>query len=412
MNSPFRVAVINDEISQDFGHAVDVASREFGMQWIEVREMWNKNIMKLDSKEIDEARQILERAKMRVTDIASPVFKVDWPGAPLSKAAERRDTFNADYTFKQQDEMLDRSFELAKAFNTDRVRIFDFWRLDDQTPYRAAIDDKLREAADKAAKKNIILILENEYACNTATGAEAARTLSAVQASNFMVNWDPGNAAMRGENAFPDGYNKLPKDRIGHVHCQAIPQLRPTAVVGTNASKVKALAEKYGLSAFNDLREFLGHRPLDLVIIGSPSGVHAKEGIAACEQGLHVLVEKPIDVSTQRADQLIRSAKTNGVKLGVLFQDRLKPDILRLRDRIKSGKLGRILLVEASVKWYRPPEYYSNSKWRGTASLDGGGALMNQGIHTVDLLLYLLGGIDRVQAVTKAALQQNQSEAR
>ena len=222
MNSPFRVAVINDEISQDFGHAVDVASREFGMQWIEVREMWNKNIMKLDSKEIDQARQILERAKMRVTDIASPIFKVDWPGAPLSKVREKHDSFNADYTFKQQDEMLDRSFELAKAFNTDRVRIFDFWRLDDQTPYRAAIDDKLREAADKAAKKNIILILENEYACNTATGAEAARTLSAVQASNFMVNWDPGNAAMRGENAFPDGYNKLPKDRIGHVHCKDI----------------------------------------------------------------------------------------------------------------------------------------------------------------------------------------------
>lgn len=222
MNSPFRVAVINDEISQDFGHAVDVASREFGMQWIELRGMWNKNILKLDSKEIDEARQILERAKMRVTDIASPVFKVDWPGAPLSKAAERRDTFNADFTFKQQNELLDRSFEMAKAFNTDRVRIFDFWRLDDQAPYRAAIDDKMREAADKAAKKNIILILENEFACNTATGEEAARLLSAVKARNFMVNWDPGNAAMRGENAFPDGYNKLPKDRIGHVHCKDI----------------------------------------------------------------------------------------------------------------------------------------------------------------------------------------------
>jgi L-ribulose-5-phosphate 3-epimerase len=222
MNSPFRVAVINDEIGQDFGHVVDVASREFGMQWIELRGMWNKNILKLDSKEVDEARQILERAKMRVTDIASPVFKVDWPGAPLSKAAEKRDTFNADFTFKQQDELLDRSFEMAKAFNTDRVRIFDFWRLEDQAPYRAAIDDKMREAAEKAAKKNIVLILENEYACNTATGAEAGRLLSAVKSPNFMVNWDPGNAAMRGENAFPDGYNKLPKDRIGHVHCKDI----------------------------------------------------------------------------------------------------------------------------------------------------------------------------------------------
>jgi L-ribulose-5-phosphate 3-epimerase len=222
MNSPFRVAVINDEIGQDFGHAVDIAAREFGMQWIELRGMWNKNILKLDAKEIEEARNILERAKMRVTDIASPVFKVDWPGAPLSKVAEKRDTFNAEYTFKQQDELLDRSFELAKAFNTDRVRIFDFWRLDDQAPYRAAIDDKLREAADKAGKKNIILILENEFACNTATGEEAARTLSQVKQRNFMVNWDPGNAAMRGENAFPDGYNKLPKDRIGHVHCKDI----------------------------------------------------------------------------------------------------------------------------------------------------------------------------------------------
>ena len=222
MNSPFRVAVINDEIGQDFGHAVDVAAREFGMQWIELRGMWSKNILKLDAKEIEEARNILERAKMRVTDIASPVFKVDWPGAPLSKVAEKRDTFNADYTFKQQDELLDRSFELAKAFNTDRVRIFDFWRLDDQAPYRAAIHDKLREAADKAGKKNIILILENEFACNTATGEEAARTLSQVKERNFMVNWDPGNAAMRGENAFPDGYNKLPKDRIGHVHCKDI----------------------------------------------------------------------------------------------------------------------------------------------------------------------------------------------
>jgi len=222
MNSPFRVAVINDEIGQDFGHVVDVASREFGMQWIELRGMWSKNILKLDSKEVEEARQILEKAKMRVTDIASPVFKVDWPGAPLSKAAERRDTFNADFTFNQQDELLDRSFELAKAFNTDRVRIFDFWRLDDQAPYRAAIDDKMREAADKAAKKNIILILENEFACNTATGGEAGRLLSAVKNRNFMVNWDPGNAAMRGENAFPDGYNQLPKDRIGHVHCKDI----------------------------------------------------------------------------------------------------------------------------------------------------------------------------------------------
>lgn len=222
LNSQFHVAVINDEISPDFGHVVEVVSKEFGLQWIELRSMWKKNVMDLDDKEIAEARRLLDKAKLRVTDIASPVFKVDWPGAPLSKVAERRDTFNAEFTFKQQDELLERSFEVARQFNTDRVRIFDFWRLEDQAPYRAAIDDKLREAADKAAKKNIILILENEFACNTATGAEAARTLSAVRERNFMLNWDPGNAAMRGEVPYPDGYNKLPKERIGHVHCKDI----------------------------------------------------------------------------------------------------------------------------------------------------------------------------------------------
>lgn len=222
VQSQFRVAVINDEISPDFGHVVEVVSKEFGLEWIELRSMWKKNVMDLDDKEIAEAKRLLDNAKLRVTDIASPIFKVDWPGAPLSTVAEKRDTFNADFKFKQQDELLERSFELARQFHTDRVRIFDFWRLDDQGPYRAAMDDKLREAADKAAKKNIILVLENEFACNSATGAEAARTLSAVKARNFMVNWDPGNAAMRGEVPYPDGYSKLPEERIGHVHCKDI----------------------------------------------------------------------------------------------------------------------------------------------------------------------------------------------
>jgi sugar phosphate isomerase/epimerase len=222
MTSPFRVAVINDEISQDFGHAAEIVSKEFGLQWIELRGMWNKNILQLDAKEIAEARNVLERTKLRVTDIASPVFKVDWPGAPISKFSPKRDTFNADFTFAQQDELLERSLEVARAFNTDRVRIFDFWRLDDAAAYRHAIDEKLREAADKAAKKNVVLILENEHECNTGTGAEAARTLSAVKAHNLMVNWDPGNAAMRGEVPYPDGYEKLPKNRIGHVHCKDI----------------------------------------------------------------------------------------------------------------------------------------------------------------------------------------------
>ena len=220
MTSPFRIAVINDEISQDFGRACEVASREFGMEWIELRGMWNKNLLKLDAKEIEEARRILEKNKLRVTDIASPLFKVDWPGAPKSKYSPKRDQFHADFTFEQQDEVLERSIELAKAFQTDRVRCFDFWRLDDQAPYRAAMNEKLRDAAEKAAKKNVILVLENEPACNTATAAEAAKVLNAVPSPNLMLNWDPGNAAEHDEKPYPDGYNLLPKERIGHCHCK------------------------------------------------------------------------------------------------------------------------------------------------------------------------------------------------
>lgn len=220
MKSPFRVAVINDEITQDFGRACETAAKEFGMDWIELRGMWNKNILKLDAKEVEEARRILEKNKLRVTDIASPLFKVDWKGAPVSKFSPKRDQFNADFAFDQQDEVLDRSIELAKAFNTDRVRCFDFWRLDDQAPYREAINEKLRAAANTAEKKGVVLVLENEPSCNTATAAESAKVLSAVQSPHLMLNWDPGNASEHGEIPYPNGYDLLPKDRIGHCHCK------------------------------------------------------------------------------------------------------------------------------------------------------------------------------------------------
>ena len=219
--SSFRVAVINDEISQDFGHSCEVASRDFGMSWIELRGMWKKNICSLDDKEVIEARRILQKYHLKVTDIASPLFKVDWPNAPKSKYSEAK-SFNATFTLGQQDEVLERALAMAKAFGTDRIRCFDFWRLEDQAPYRAAINDKLREAAEKVGKQGMILILENEHACNTATAAEAAKVLSAVQSPSFMLNWDPGNAAARGEVPYPDGYKLLPKDRIGHCHCKDV----------------------------------------------------------------------------------------------------------------------------------------------------------------------------------------------
>ena len=200
---------------------------------------------------------------------------------------------------------------------------------------------------------------------------------------------------------------------ISQTHARAaaaIPGVSVAAVHGANGAKARELAASHGAAAYDSLDAFLDHKPMDMVVIGSPSGVHAAQGVAAARRGLHVLVEKPIDVTTERADELIAAAEESGVRLGVLFQDRLKPGIVKLKQLVDSGGLGRVLSVSARVPWYRPPDYYRLSRWRGTAALDGGGALMNQGIHTVDLLLWVLGDVIRVQARTATLLHEIESE--
>src|SRR5216110_638276 len=191
---------------------------------------------------------------------------------------------------------------------------------------------------------------------------------------------------------------------------RAIPGVEISAIHGTNSEKIRKLCVEHGGRPYTDFAAFLAHRPMDLVVIGSPSGLHATQGIAAARQGLHVLTEKPIEISTARADILIEAAKQSKVHLGVIFQDRLKPHIRQLKNWVDQGLLGKLLLVDARVKWYRPPEYYASSRWRGTLALDGGGALINQGVHTVDLLLWLLGDVVRVQARTATQLHKIEAE--
>ena len=191
---------------------------------------------------------------------------------------------------------------------------------------------------------------------------------------------------------------------------RAIPGVEISAIHGSNAEKIERLCREHGGTPFQDFDAFLNHRPMDLVILGSPSGLHATQGIASARHGLHVLAEKPIEITTARADALIEAAKQSKVKLGVIFQDRTKPHIRQLKNRLDQGLLGKLLFVDARVKWYRPPEYYANSRWRGTLALDGGGALINQGVHTVDLLLWLLGDVVRVQARTATLLHKIEAE--
>ncbi|HWX54716.1 MAG TPA: Gfo/Idh/MocA family oxidoreductase [Verrucomicrobiae bacterium] len=189
----------------------------------------------------------------------------------------------------------------------------------------------------------------------------------------------------------------------------AIPGLEIAAVYGTNQHKVQQLCREYRAAPYDDLAAFLAHRPMEMVIIGSPSGLHAQQGILAAQQGLHVLVEKPIDVCSEKSAALIAACEAAKVKLAVIFQDRFKPQTRRLKQLIQDGVLGRVLLADARVKWYRPPEYYCRSRWRGSWALDGG-ALMNQGVHTVDLLLWLLGDVARVQARTATLLHSIEAE--
>ena len=194
---------------------------------------------------------------------------------------------------------------------------------------------------------------------------------------------------------------------ISETHARAASEIAGVelaAFFGSNHEKVKKLASTFGGHAYEDFDLFLQHKPMDLVIIGSPSSLHAPQGIAAARAGLHVLTEKPIDVSTALADELISECEKAGVKLGVCYQDRFAPDLARLKGLIDTGQIGKPILASGYIKWYRPPSYYADSRWRGTVTLDGGGTLINQGIHTIDLLLWLMGDVESVYARASTSL--------
>lgn len=200
---------------------------------------------------------------------------------------------------------------------------------------------------------------------------------------------------------------------ISNTHARAvaaIPDTKVVAVYGPNPEKAERLAAEHHAAFYTNLETLLTHRPMEMVIIGSPSGLHAEQGVAAAHRGLHVLVEKPIDILVERADALIEACDRAGVRCGVIFQERFQPANLKVKKMIVDGDFGRLLLANAHVPWYRPPEYYSKSRWHGVRAIDGGGALMNQGVHTVDFLLWLMGDVARVQARTAAVLHKMECE--
>ena len=139
---------------------------------------------------------------------------------------------------------------------------------------------------------------------------------------------------------------------------------------------------------------------VDAVSVATPSGAHMEPAVAAAKAGKHVIVEKPLEITLQRCDRIINECEKNGVKLSTFFPSRFHDSSIKMKRAVDEGRFGRLTLGDAYVKWFRTQEYYDSGAWRGTWKLDGGGALMNQAVHTVDLLTWLMGPVVEIQAQT------------
>src|SRR5271170_2367985 len=204
---------------------------------------------------------------------------------------------------------------------------------------------------------------------------------------------------------------------IAAIHADAIALLSKTglanarlvAVTDVAADAAAAFAAARGCPAEPDLGALLARRDVEVVCVCVPTGLHAQIGVQAAKAGKHLVVEKPIDVSLEAADRLIDAARAAGVALTVISQHRFDPGLVELRRLLDDGALGRLVLGEASTKWYRTQAYYDSAAWRGTLAFDGG-ALLNQGVHYVDLLRWCMGPVAEVTAVCATRAHQMEAE--
>ena len=199
---------------------------------------------------------------------------------------------------------------------------------------------------------------------------------------------------------------------IAAIHADAIatvPDARLAAVTDVAAGAAAAFAAAHGCAAEPDLDALLARPDVDVVSVCVPSGLHAEVGVQAAKAGKHLVVEKPIDVTLEAADRLIEAARAAGVALTVISQHRFDPGLIEAKRLLDEGALGRLVLGEASTKWYRSQAYYDRAAWRGTRAMDGG-SLMNQGIHYVDLLRWCMGPVREVTALCGTQTHQIEVE--
>jgi len=199
------------------------------------------------------------------------------------------------------------------------------------------------------------------------------------------------------------GFGIIGAGFIGEYHAQAIqalPNARLVAACSRTEAKVKAFAEKFGCEAYTDFREMLKRDDIDVVTIATPSGSHMEPAVAAAEAGKHAIVEKPIEITLERIDRILEAHDKAGTVVGGIFNGRFTETARLFRKAVEDGRFGRLTFGMAYGPWWRDQEYYDKGGWKGTWQYDGGGALMNQGIHTIDLLQWLMGPVQTVQAFT------------
>jgi UDP-N-acetyl-2-amino-2-deoxyglucuronate dehydrogenase len=210
-----------------------------------------------------------------------------------------------------------------------------------------------------------------------------------------------GDATVKKSRGF--GFGIIGCGMIANFHARAINDIRGAKVVACYDA-VPAAADRFaasqGCRAYHALAAMLADPDVDVVTVGTPSGAHLEPAVAAARAGKHVIVEKPLEITLRRCDQIIRECEKHKVKLSAIFPSRFHQSSLELKRAVDAGRFGRLTLGEAYVKWYRTQAYYDSGAWRGTWELDGGGALMNQAIHSVDLLTWLMGPVVEITAQT------------
>ncbi len=199
---------------------------------------------------------------------------------------------------------------------------------------------------------------------------------------------------------------------IGGIYVHAFEHIADgeiTVVCDAVSQAAMSLARRCGAESETDFSTAVVRSDVDAVIVATPSGTHAEIAIAAAKAGKHLLVEKPVDITLERVDAILDAVNAAHVTLGCVFPTRFTAGVQHAKEAVEGGRLGRLTFADAYVKWYRPQTYYDGS-WRGTWKLDGGGALMNQSIHFVDLLQYLAGPVERIIGQTATLAHEMETE--